>query len=110
MYHRVLFFAVFFGAAALSSWAETGGSGSSDGGTLELKQLETSLEKVIGFFTSGAMKAIFSIGLGGLFIGLALNRENPDLKKRFLFWIIGVGGLLALSSITDAFFTNGALL
>lgn len=109
MYRRVLFFAVFFGAAALSSWAETGGSGSSDS-KLELKQLETSLEKVIGFFTSGAMKAIFSIGLGGLFIGLAMNRENPDLKKRFLFWIIGVGGLLALSSITDAFFTNGALL
>ena len=109
MYRRVLFFVVLFGAAALSSWAETGSSGSSDS-KLELKQLETSLEKVIGFFTSGAMKAIFSIGLGGLFIGLAMNRENPDLKKRVLFWIIGVGGLLALSSITDAFFTNGALL
>ena len=109
MYRRVLFFVVFFGAAALSSWAETTSSTSS-GEKLELEQLETSLEKVIGFFTSGAMKAIFSIGLGGLFIGLAMNRENPDLKKRFLFWIIGVGGLLALSSITDAFFTNGALL
>lgn len=109
MYPRVLFFVVLFGAAALSSWAENGGSGSSNE-ELKLEQLETSLKKVIGFFTSGAMKAIFSIGLGGLFIGLALNRENPDLKKRFLFWIIGVGGLLALSSITDSFFGKGALL
>lgn len=109
MYRRVLFFVVLFGAAALSSWAETGSSTSS-GEKLELKELEDSLNKVKDFFTSGVMKAIFSIGLGGLFIGLAMNRENPDLKKRFLFWIIGVGGLLALSSITDAFFTQGALL
>ena len=110
MYRRVIFFVVLFGAAALSSWAETGSSGSSDGKTLELTELDNSLKAVTNFFTSGVMKTIFSIGLGGLFIALALNRENPDLKKRFLFWIIGVGGLLALSSIMDTFFTQGALL
>ena len=109
MYRRVLIFVVLFGAAALSSWAENASSTSS-GKELKLTELEDSLKKVTDFFTSGVMKAIFSIGLGGLFIGLAMNRENPDLKKRFLFWIIGVGGLLALSSITDAFFTKGALL
>lgn len=81
MYRRVLFFVVLFGAAALSSWAETGSSGSSDGKTLELTELDNSLKAVTNFFTSGVMKTIFSIGLGGLFIALALNRENPDLKN-----------------------------
>lgn len=79
-------------------------------GEIDLSELQSALDKVVGLFTSDIMKVIFSIGLGGLFIAFALNRENPELKKRFLFWIIGVGGLLGLSQIMDVFFSSGALL
>ena len=87
---------------AAQSWAGTS--------QIDLDELQGALDSVLSFFTSGVMKSIFAIALAGMLVALGLNRENPELKKRFLFWAIAIGGLLGLSSIMDVFFTGGALL
>jgi type IV secretory pathway VirB2 component (pilin) len=67
--------------------------------------ISTGLEKVLNtilkFFTSGYMKAIVSIALGGLGIGLIMNRGEPGMIKKFIPWIAGCVILLSLSTITN---------
>ena len=67
--------------------------------------ISTGLEKVLNtilkFFSSGYMKAIVSIALGGLGIGLIMNRGEPGMIKRFIPWIAGCVILLSLSTITE---------
>jgi len=67
--------------------------------------VSTNLEKVLNtilkFFSSGYMKAVVSIALGGLGIGLIMNRGEPGMIKKFIPWITGCVILLSLSTITE---------
>jgi type IV secretory pathway VirB2 component (pilin) len=63
--------------------------------------LEKVLNTILKFFSSGYMKAIVSIALGGLGIGLIMNRGEPGIVKKFIPWIAGCVILLSLSTITD---------
>jgi len=63
--------------------------------------LETVLKTILKFFSSGYMKAVVSIALGGLGIGLIMNRGEPGMIKKFIPWIAGCVILLSLSTITE---------
>jgi hypothetical protein len=63
--------------------------------------LENVLNTILKFFSSGYMKAIVSIALGGLGIGLIMNRGEPGIIRKFIPWIAGCVILLSLSTITD---------
>jgi hypothetical protein len=63
--------------------------------------LEKVLNTILKFFSSGNMKAIVSIALGGLGIGLIMNRGEPGIIKKFIPWIAGCVILLSLSTITQ---------
>jgi len=63
--------------------------------------LERLLNAILIFFSSGYMKAIASIALGVLGIGLIMNRGEPGIIKKFIPWIAGCVILLSLSTITQ---------
>jgi len=63
--------------------------------------LEKVLNTILKFYSSGYMKAIVSIALGGLGIGLIMNRGEPGIIKKFIPWIAGCVILLSLSTITE---------
>jgi type IV secretory pathway VirB2 component (pilin) len=63
--------------------------------------LEKVLNTILRFFSSGYMKAIVSIALGGLGLGLIMNRGEPGIIKKFIPWIAGCVILLSLSTITQ---------
>jgi type IV secretory pathway VirB2 component (pilin) len=63
--------------------------------------LEKVLNTILRFFSSGYMKAIVSIALGGLGIGLIMNRGEPGIIRKFIPWITGCVILLSLSTITN---------
>ena len=63
--------------------------------------LERVLNTILKFFSSGYMKAIVSIALGGLGVGLIMNRGEPGMIKKFIPWIAGCVILLSLSTITE---------
>jgi hypothetical protein len=73
--------------------------------TKSLTGLNTALATILGFFTSGYMKAILSIALGGLAIGLIVNRGEQGVVKKFIPWIAACVLLLSLSAITGIIFT-----
>ena len=67
------------------------------------------LNQILGFFRSNYMKAIVSIALGGLAVGMIINRGEPGMVKKFIPWIAGCTLLLSLSAIVDIVFkTSGA--
>ena len=57
------------------------------------------LNQILGFFRSNYMKAIVSIALGGLAVGMIINRGEPGMVKKFIPWIAGVAILLSLTEI-----------
>jgi type IV secretory pathway VirB2 component (pilin) len=63
--------------------------------------LDRVLNTILKFFSSGYMKAIVSIALGGLGLGLIMNRGEPGIIKKFIPWIAGCIILLSLSTITE---------
>ena len=63
--------------------------------------LEKVLNTILRFFSSGYMKAIVSIALGGLGVGLIMNRGEPGIIRKFIPWIAGCIILLSLSTITN---------
>ena len=63
--------------------------------------LEKVLNTILKFFSSGYMKAIVSIALGGLGVGLIMNRGEPGIIRKFIPWIAGCIILLSLSTITE---------
>jgi len=63
--------------------------------------LERLLNIILRFFSSGYMKAIVSIALGGLGTGMIMNRGEPGIIRKFIPWIAGCVILLSLSSITE---------
>jgi len=70
--------------------------------------LSTVLNQILGFFRSNYMKAIVSIALGGLAVGMIINRGEPGMVKKFIPWIAGCTLLLSLSAIVDIVFkTSG---
>jgi hypothetical protein len=71
--------------------------------------LSVVLNQILGFFRSNYMKAIISIALGGLAVGMIINRGEPGMVKKFIPWIAGCTLLLSLSAIVDIVFkTTGA--
>ena len=75
------------------------GSGENALALLDSSGLPRILNTVIKFFSSGYMKAIVSIALGGLGIGMIMNRGEPGMIKKFIPWIAGCVLLLSLSTI-----------
>lgn len=75
-------------------------------GNLSIPSLKNGLSIILGFFSSGYMRAILSIALGGLAIGLISNRGEPGVMKKFVPWIATCVILLSLSAITGVLF-NG---
>jgi hypothetical protein len=63
--------------------------------------LERVLNTILKFFSSGYMKAVVSIALGGLGVGLIMNRGEPGIIRKFIPWIAGCIILLSLSTITE---------
>jgi hypothetical protein len=68
--------------------------------------LSTVLNQILGFFRSNYMKAIVSIALGGLAVGMIINRGEPGMVKKFIPWIAGCTLLLSLSAIVDIVFKS----
>jgi type IV secretory pathway VirB2 component (pilin) len=66
------------------------------------------LNQILGFFRSNYMKAIVSIALGGLAVGMIMNRGEPGMVKKFIPWIAGCTLLLSLAAIVDIVFKNTA--
>ena len=70
--------------------------------------LSVVLNQILGFFRSNYMKAIVSIALGALAVGMIMNRGEPGMVKKFIPWIAGCTLLLSLSAIVDIVFkTSG---
>lgn len=74
--------------------------------TYTVAGLKTGLSAILGFFSSGYMKAILSIALGCLAVGMISSRGEPGMMKKFVPWIAACVILLSLSGITGIIF-NG---
>jgi hypothetical protein len=96
----VLFFLVFFILSGSLAFGYKGdGTGENALALLDSSGLPKILNTVLKFFSSGYMKAIVSIALGGLGIGMIMNRGEPGMIKKFIPWIAGCVLLLSLSTI-----------
>ena len=65
------------------------------------KGINQVLNIAVGFFMSGYMRAICTIALGGLGVGMLMNRGEPGMVKKFIPWIVAVSLILSLSAIVD---------
>ncbi|MDR2923856.1 MAG: TrbC/VirB2 family protein [Treponema sp.] len=95
-----LFFLIFLTLSGSLAFGYKGdGSGENALTLLDSSGLPRILNTVLKFFSSGYMKAIVSIALGGLGIGMIMNRGEPGMIKKFIPWIAGCVLLLSLSTI-----------
>jgi len=95
-----VFFLVFLTLAGPAAFAYKGdGTGENALALLDSSGLPRILNTVLKFFSSGYMKAIVSIALGGLGIGMIMNRGEPGMIKKFIPWIAGCVLILSLSTI-----------
>ena len=96
-----LLFLVFLTLSGSFAFADFKGDGSGENALalLDSSGLPKILNTVLKFFSSGYMKAIVSIALGGLGIGMIMNRGEPGMMKKFIPWIAGCVLLLSLSTI-----------
>lgn len=99
-----LFFLLFFLLAQFSVFAQI--TYSNEVKALENSGLEKILGNIVGFFTSVYMKAICIIALGGLGVGVLMNRGEPGMVKKFIPWIVGISILLSLTVIVDLVWTG----
>jgi hypothetical protein len=91
---------VFLALAGAPAFGYSGdGSGDNALALLDSSGLPKILNTVLKFFSSGYMKAIVSIALGGLGIGMIMNRGEPGMIKKFIPWIAGCVLLLSLSTV-----------
>jgi hypothetical protein len=96
----VLFFLVFLTLSGSLAFGYKGdGTGDNALALLDSSGLPKILNTVLKFFSSGYMKAIVSIALGGLGIGMIMNRGEPGMIKKFIPWIAGCVLLLSLSTV-----------
>jgi hypothetical protein len=72
----------------------------------DINGLSTVLNQILGFFKSNYMKAIVSIALGALAVGMIINRGEPGMVKKFIPWIAGCTLLLSLSAIVEIVFIH----
>jgi len=93
----LLIFLTLSGPLALAYKGD--GSGENALALLDSSGLPRILNTVLKFFSSGYMKAVVSIALGGLGIGMIMNRGEPGMVKKFIPWIAGCVLLLSLSTI-----------
>jgi hypothetical protein len=93
---RISLFIVFLFVIPIFSTAAQSGQGTNG--------LVTVLGVMVAFFTSTYMKAILTIALGGLAVGLIMNRGEPGVIKKFIPWIAACILLLSLSGITGLIF------
>jgi hypothetical protein len=71
-------------------------------GTVEAPAgLERLLNTILIFFSSGYTRAIASIALGVIGIGMIMNRGEPGIVRKFIPWAAGCIILLSLSTITE---------
>jgi len=95
-----VFFLVFLTLSGSLAFAYNGdGAGENSLSLLDSSGLPKILNTVLKFFSSGYMKAIVSIALGGLGLGLIMNRGEPGMIKKFIPWIAGCVLLLSLSTV-----------
>jgi len=95
-----LLFLVFLTLSGSLAFGYKGnGEGENALALLDSSGLPRILNTVLKFFSSGYMKAIVSIALGGLGIGMIMNRGEPGMIKKFIPWIAGCVLLLSLSTI-----------
>jgi hypothetical protein len=96
----VFLFLVLLTLSASFAFAYKGdGTGDNALALLDSSGLPKILNTVLKFFSSGYMKAIVSIALGGLGIGMIMNRGEPGMIKKFIPWIAGCVLLLSLSTV-----------
>jgi hypothetical protein len=96
----VFLFLIFLTLSASLAFGYKGdGTGENALALLDTSGLPRILNTVLKFFSSGYMKAIVSIALGGLGIGMIMNRGEPGMIKKFIPWIAGCVLLLSLSTI-----------
>ncbi len=67
--------------------------------------LANALSIILGVLCSGYMKAILTIALIGLAIGLLFNRGQEGALKKFLPWIAACIIILSASQITGTIFS-----
>lgn len=65
--------------------------------------IQSTLDKIVGVFTSNAIRAVLMIAMGGLAVGMLLSRDNAQAKKHFISWLVACGILTGLSTIVDWF-------
>jgi len=96
-----IFFLVFLTLSGSLAFGQYKGDGTGDNALalLDSSGLPKILNTVLKFFSSGYMKAIVSIALGGLGIGMIMNRGEPGMIKKFIPWIAGCVLLLSLSTV-----------
>jgi hypothetical protein len=95
-----LLFLVFLTLSGALAFGYKGdGTGDNALALLDSSGLPRILNTVLKFFSSGYMKAIVSIALGGLGIGMIMNRGEPGMIKKFIPWIAGCVLLLSLSTV-----------
>jgi hypothetical protein len=95
-----LLFLVFLTLSSSLAFGYKGdGTGENALALLDSSGLPKILNTVLKFFSSGYMKAIVSIALGGLGIGMIMNRGEPGMIKKFIPWISGCVLLLSLSTV-----------
>jgi len=96
----VIFFLIFLTLSGSLAFGYKGdGTGDNSLTLLDSSGLPKILNTVLKFFSSGYMKAIVSIALGGLGIGMIMNRGEPGMIKKFIPWIAGCVLLLSLSTV-----------
>lgn len=61
-------------------------------------KLTSVLDNIEGIFGSSITRSILTIALGLLAIGLAINKDNEVVKKKFVSWI---GALIILAALTE---------
>jgi len=76
--------------------------------SIEAKGLSNAFSIAISFFTGWYTKAIAGIALGGLGIGMVMNRGEPGMVKKFIPWIVAciillsIGPILGLMGFTSS--------
>jgi hypothetical protein len=65
--------------------------------------IQSTLDKIVGVFTSNAIRAILMIAMGALAVGMLLTKDNQAAKKQFITWLVACGILTGLSTIVDWF-------
>lgn len=76
---------------ATNAHAQAGGAAPAD--------LQNIADKILGVLQGQIVSTVLTIALIGLGIGLVMNKDNDQMKKRFIVWIIAVAVIKGATSI-----------